>query len=102
VPAAERFAAADSLRALAGEHAAWFDLGAWVEAARLAMLAGQLDFVRDRLAGLQRLKTSLGARPESERGILLRRLFALEAGLRKRDADSIREQLALLIASGGR
>ena len=100
-PAAERRAAVEALRGLL-QQSVWFDLGAWIEAARIAVTAGRLEFVRDRIAALQRLKTSLGARPEAERGPLLGMLFELDARVGKGETDAIQEQLTRIIVTAGR
>jgi len=86
--------AGEALRILVGDSP-WYELGAWSEAARVALLAGQPEFIADRRAQLANLITRLEARPAGE-GVEVVRLLK---GLQTNPDTSVLRQI---IAAAGR
>jgi hypothetical protein len=100
-PVSVREEAVSALRALVDESP-WFDLGVWVEAARVALSAGQEEFVRENRAAVPAIIDRLSARPPDgshEIVVLLREIErALEAG----EIARIRERLHRILVLAGR
>lgn len=100
-PSADRVEAAKALEALLG-GSPWFDLGAWAEAARVAVAAGRLAFVQDRRPALRQLISRLRERPAEESAEVVRRLESLERALGQADPEAVKELLNRVIVAAGR
>ncbi|NOT06772.1 MAG: hypothetical protein HOP28_01065 [Gemmatimonadales bacterium] len=85
-PLAERAEAAAAVRSLMADSP-WFDLGAWTEAARVALAAGEDGFVRRSGREVRRLIERLVARRDGE---------AVAALLRELEQARANDQLAVL------
>jgi hypothetical protein len=95
-----RARAASQVRELLSEGL-WFDLGVWAEAARVALAAGQLEFVRDRRSAVRRFRERVLERPTDERGAMPGLLEELESALVDGPREEIQQTLARLIAAAG-
>ena len=95
-----RAQAASQLKGVSGEGL-WFDLGAWAEAARVALAAGRLEFVRDRRSAVTRFRERVMERPSDQRGALPGLLDELESALADGQREAIQQTLARLISAAG-
>ena len=100
VPLPEREAAAAALRALLDESP-WFDLGLWVEAARVAMSAGQDAFVRENRRAVPGVIERLMARPAAESHEIVALLREIDAALGDGENDRVRERLSRIMVVAG-
>ncbi|MGH2349309.1 MAG: hypothetical protein ACRDFT_07595 [bacterium] len=96
---ADRYQAVEAIRALTN-GSPWFDLGAWVEAARVALAAGQRAFLVNEAGELRRLQARLLDMPNGgEAAALLDELArSAEAG----ELERSRELLGRIILIAGR
>jgi hypothetical protein len=79
---------------------AWFDLGAWIEAARVAVATGQDEFVGQSAAMVRRLREDVATLAGGVE--VARMLEELERSPRNADPERMRETLSRIILTAGR
>jgi len=97
----DRKAAIDALAAML-DNSPWYQLGAWVEAARVALLSDQPRFLTDHRAELSGLVSKLNAPPASAGADLMVLLHQLDSGLAKGQALQMSAVIRrIIVAAGG-